>query len=95
MKESGDKNLDYEAIKDYYEYTSRLFDELENSLTDRANVLIMANSIILGACLVSLSLVGKTSFYTLIAVVFTLVFSVSSIFFSISIVRVYPPKNLI
>lgn len=94
MKESNDTNLDYEAIKDYYEYTSRLFDELGNSLTNRANVLVMANSIVLGACLVSLSLVRKTSFPTLVTFVLTLVFSALSIFFSISILRVYLPKKL-
>lgn len=94
MKESDSKNLDYEAIKDYYEYTSRLFDELENSLTDRANVLIMGNSIILGGCLISLSVVGKISLYTLVTCILTLVFSVLSIFYSISILRVYPSKNL-
>ena len=94
MKENDSKNLDYEAIKAYCEHTANLIDNSHNLLINRAIVLIMANSIILGGCLISLSVIERISLYTLVIFTLTLVFSVLSIFYSISILRVYPSKNL-
>ena len=90
----NNKKLDYETIKDYYKYTSNLFDHGENSLINRANVLIVANSILLGGSLILLSIIKKISIYSLLLFIPTLIFSLLSILFSVSILRVYPPKKL-
>ena len=41
---------EYEAIKCYCEYASKLFNDSKESLINRANVLLVANSLILGGC---------------------------------------------
>ncbi|MCD6572562.1 MAG: hypothetical protein J7K95_00505 [Thermoplasmata archaeon] len=84
---------EYESIKCYCEYASKLFNDSKESLINRANVLLVANSLILGGCFLILANIEYISLTIVSFFMLSIFFSLLSTAYSIAIIRVYPSKN--